>query len=87
MCKNSLTENGIFVTVDLETVLFKQIRNKHIKSYMGNVSTENLDFLKEQIEAGKIKSIVEKVFPLEQLADAHRYYEKGHLKGKVVVTL
>ncbi|MBY8991935.1 MAG: NAD(P)-dependent alcohol dehydrogenase [Candidatus Lokiarchaeota archaeon] len=86
MCKNSLSENGIFVTVDLETVLFKQIRNKHIKSYLGNVSTGNLEFLKEQIEAGKIKSIVEKVFPFEQLADAHRYYEKGHLKGKVVVT-
>ena len=87
ICKNSLTENGIFVTVDLETVLFKQIRNKHIKSYLGNVSTESLDFLKEQIEAGKIKSIVEKVFPLEQLADAHRYYEKGHLKGKVVINV
>lgn len=84
-CKNSLSENGIFVTVDLETVLFKQIRNKRIKSYMGNVSTENLDFLKEQIEAGKIKSIVEKVFPLSHLADAHRYYENRHLKGKVVI--
>ena len=84
-CKNSLSENGIFITVDLETVVFKQIRNKRIKSYLASVSTENLDFLREQIEAGKIKSIVEKVFPLEQLADAHRYYEKGHLKGKVVI--
>ena len=86
-CKNSLSEKGIFVTVDLETVLFKQIRNKRIKSYFANVNTENLDFLREQIEAGKIKSIVEKIFPLSQTADAHRYYEKGHLKGKVVISL
>ena len=81
-CKNSLTEKGIFVTVDLESVLFKQIRNKRIKSFLAKVNTENLDFLRENIEAGKIKSIVEKVFPVEQIADAHRYYEKGHLKGK-----
>ena len=86
-CKNSLSEDGIFVTVDLESVAFKQIRNKRIKSYMAPVTTEKLDFLREQIEAGKIKSIVEKVFPLRQLADAHRYYEKGHLKGKVVINV
>jgi len=84
-CKNSLSENGIFITVDYETVIFKQIRNKHIKGVWEPVTTEMLDFLREQIEAGKIKSLVEKVFPLEQLADAHRYYENGHLKGKVVI--
>ncbi|MFW9942904.1 MAG: NAD(P)-dependent alcohol dehydrogenase [Candidatus Thorarchaeota archaeon] len=87
MCKNSLNEKGIFVTVDLETVLFKQIRNKRIKSFLAKVNTEVLDFLREHIEAGKIKSTVEKVFPLEQLADAHRYYEKGHLKGKIVISI
>lgn len=86
-CKNSLNEDGKFVTVDLETVLFKQIRNKRIKSYMTKVNTENLNFLREQIEAGKIKSLVEKVFPLSQLADAHRYYERGHLKGKIVIKI
>ena len=85
--ENSLSEKGIFVTVDLESVAFKQIRNKRIKSYMASVTTEKLDFLREQIEAGKIKSVLEKVFPLSQVADAHRYYEKGHLKGKVVITL
>ena len=86
-CKNSLSENGIFITVDYETVVFKQVRNKHIKGVWTPVTTERLDFLREQIEAGKIKSLVEKVFPLEQLADAHRYYEKGHLKGKVVIKI
>jgi len=86
-CKNSLTEKGTFVTVDLESVAFKQLRNKRIKSYLASVTTEKLDFLREQIEAGKIKSVVEKVFPLSQTAEAHKYYEKGHLKGKVVITI
>ncbi len=86
-CKNSLNENGTFVTVDLESVAFKQIRNKRIKSYLAPITTEKLDFLREQIEAGKIKSIIEKVFPLSQTAEAHKYYEKGHLKGKVVITI
>jgi NADPH:quinone reductase-like Zn-dependent oxidoreductase len=86
-CKNSLSENGIFVTVDLESVAFKQIRSKRIKSFMASVTTDKLDFLREQIEAGKIKSIVEKVFPLSQTDEAHKYYEKGHLKGKVVITI
>lgn len=86
-CKNSLTEKGTFITVDLESVAFKQIRNKKIKSYMASVTTEKLDFLRDQIEVGKIRSIVEKVFPLSQTVEAHKYYEKGHLKGKVVITL
>ena len=86
-CKNSLNENGIFVTVDLESVLFKYMLNKKVKSYLAPVTTEKLDFLRDHIEAGRIKSIVEKTFPLSQTAKAHRYYEKGHLKGKVVITL
>jgi len=86
-CKNSLSENGIFITVDLESVFFKKIRNKRVKSYLASVTTEKLDFLRDQIEAGKVKSIVEKVFPLSQTAEAHKYYKKGHLKGKVVITL
>jgi len=86
-CKDSLSENGVFITVDMETVMFKQIRNKHIKGVFTPVTTERLDFLREQIEAGKINSLVEKVFPLEQLAEAHRYYEKGHLKGKVMIKI
>ncbi len=86
-CKNSLNENGIFVTTDLESVLFKYMLNKKVKSFMASVTTEKLDFLRNHIEAGRIKSIVEKTFPLSQTAEAHRYYEKGHLKGKVVITL
>ncbi len=86
-CKNSLTENGIFVTVDPEAVMFKYMLNKKVRGYMGNVNGEKLDYLRDLIEAGKIKSVVDKIFPLSQIAEAHRYYEEGHPKGKIVITL
>ncbi len=86
-CKKSLTKKGIFVTVDLEAVLFKYMFKKRVIGIFAPVNTEILDFLREQIEAEKIKSIVEKTFPLSETADAHRYYEKGHLKGKIVIVV
>ena len=69
--KSSLTQNGRY----LPTRSFSSENN------------ENLNFLKELIETGELKAVIDRCYPLEQTAEAHRYTDKGHKKGNVVITL
>ena len=71
-CKKALSSNGKYVSID----------NGDLKLY-----SHRLDKIKEYVESGQIKPVMDKIYLLEEIVEAHRYVEKGHKKGGVAITV
>ena len=91
-CKNSLSQDGIYLLASFKMKhLFQMLWTlKSGKKVICALASENgadLAHIKELVEAGVIKSVIDRCYPLEEAAAAHHYVESGQKRGDVIITI
>jgi NADPH:quinone reductase-like Zn-dependent oxidoreductase len=92
-CKNSLTPNGRYLLASFKMKQLVQMLwtsifgGKKVICALASENREDLSLLRELVEAGRIKTIIDRCYSLEEIAEAHRYVERGLRKGHVVITI
>jgi NADPH:quinone reductase-like Zn-dependent oxidoreductase len=92
-CKKSLKQNGRYLLASFkmpqvfQMLWTSKMSSKKVICALSGETPADLLIIKELIDAGKLKSVVDRCYPMEQAADAHRYAESGHKTGTVVITV
>jgi len=89
----SLSKNGIMIlsaagmSEMMQGLWISKTSNKKVLTGVISHTEADILFLKELIEAGKFKPVIDRTYPLEQIAEAHAYVEKGHKRGNIIINI